>query len=362
MPRGMRSAQRRVRGAVLAAIRDQRLIAAGAHVVAAVSGGADSLCLLHVLGDLQATFGFRLTAATFDHGLRGADGAADAAFVVELCARWGIPCHAGRAAAPLSERATGIGLEAAARRARYEFLLSVCQQVDADTVAVGHHADDQAETVLLRLLRGSGLTGIAGMTFIAPMPYAPGIRLIRPLLRLRRQDCAAYCAALEIAPREDATNADRDLLRNRIRLDVLPLLRDINPRIEVALNSLAEIAAVDEAFLDAALQSATPDERRERSAIALPRRSFRQLAPALRRRWIVSAARRLIADERAGVDYEHVLAAEALALRGGTGKVALLGSGLRLRLTSAAVVVERWQDLADEKDAPPAIDPATDGS
>ncbi|PJF24490.1 MAG: hypothetical protein CUN53_17575, partial [Phototrophicales bacterium] len=83
---------------------------------------------------------------------------------------------------------------------------------------------------------------------------------------------------------------------------------------------------------------------------------------ALRRRWIVSAARRLIADERAGVDYEHVLAAEALALRGGTGKVALLGSGLRLRLTSAAVVVERWQDLADEKDAPPAIDPATDGS
>ncbi|MCS7070409.1 MAG: tRNA lysidine(34) synthetase TilS, partial [Anaerolinea sp.] len=181
MPREMQGIQRRVRAQVLKTIRDQRLIPTGAQVLAAVSGGADSLCLLHVLHDLQGTFGFRLTAATFDHGLRGIEGAADAAFVVDLCAEWGIPCHAGRASGPLTAHAAGIGLEAAARRARYEFLMSVCRHTGADTVAVGHHADDQAETVLLRLLRGSSLTGIAGMAFAAPMPYAPAIRLIRPL-------------------------------------------------------------------------------------------------------------------------------------------------------------------------------------
>lgn len=356
MTRATTRAQTRIRARVLNTIREQGLAATGDHIVAAVSGGADSLCLLHILHDLQTTVGYHLTAATFDHGLRGAEGAADAAFVVDRCAQWGIACHAGRASEPLAERTTGIGLEAAARRARYEFLMSVCLQVGADRAATGHHADDQAETVLLRLLRGSGLTGIAGMAFDSPLPYAPDLRLIRPLLTLRRSDCDAYCAAIGLTPRDDASNRDRERLRNQIRLDVLPLLRTINPQIESALGSLAEIAAVDDAFIHAALLHATPDEIRDEVGIALPRRSFRALPDALRRRWIASAARRLIGDDGAGVSHDRVLAADALARRGGTGQIALLGAGLRLRLTSTAVVVERWlgsrADSAGDDDQP----------
>lgn len=342
MTRATTRVRTRIRARVLTTIREQGLAADGDHVVAAVSGGADSLCLLHVLHDLQTTVGFHLTAATFDHGLRGADGAADAAYVVDVCAQWGIVCHAGRAVEPLAERAAGVGLEAAARRARYEFLMSVCLQVGADRAATGHHADDQAETVLLRLLRGSGLTGIAGMAFAAPLPYAPGLRLIRPLLRLRRSDCDAYCAAIGVTPREDATNRDRERLRNQIRWEVLPMLRAINPQIETALGSLAEIAAVDDGFIQAALLRATPDEISDDAGITLPRRSFRALPDALRRRWIASAARRLTGDEGAAISHDRVLAADALARRGRTGQIALLGDGLRLRLTPTTIVMERW--------------------
>ncbi|MEL7236624.1 MAG: tRNA lysidine(34) synthetase TilS, partial [Chloroflexota bacterium] len=158
-------------------IQRHRLIKSGDGVLIGVSGGADSLVLMHVLHRLQRSFDCSAHVVTVDHGWRGAESAADAAFVVEQAERLGLPVTAGK----LELSADDTGLEAVARRARYDYFAAVAATTDTDTVAVAHHADDQAETVLMHLLRGSGLRGLAGMGWVSHVPYHPKLRLIRPL-------------------------------------------------------------------------------------------------------------------------------------------------------------------------------------
>jgi tRNA(Ile)-lysidine synthase len=231
--------------------------------VAAVSGGADSVAL--VRGLVEAGAG-PLTVAHFDHALRGAASDADAAFVADLAARLGLPFRLGRG----DLRADDPGLEAAARRQRYDWLAAVAAEAGAGWVATGHTADDQAETVLHRLLRGTGLQGLRGMSECRPHPLAPspaggggtgpedpalfplpprgrglggGVWLLRPLLTITRADVLDYLATLNQPYRDDASNADRRFTRNRIRHELLPLLKTFNPDVAAALNRLAGQAA-----------------------------------------------------------------------------------------------------------------------
>ncbi|MEN6478284.1 MAG: tRNA lysidine(34) synthetase TilS, partial [Anaerolineales bacterium] len=218
--------QDRVREALRAAGQP----AAGGALVVAVSGGADSLCLLHALHALAPELGYRLQVAHLDHGLRAA-AAEDAAWVAALCARWGLPCTVGQAQVRALAEAEGRSLEEAARLARYRFLARVALRVGARAVAVGHTADDQAETLLLHLVRGAGLTGLVGMAPAAPWPLpedvaSAALTLLRPLLAVSRQDTVSYCAALGLTPRKDETNADPAYTRNRLRLELLPVLRE----------------------------------------------------------------------------------------------------------------------------------------
>lgn len=323
----------RVRTRVLGAIRTHDLLPPGGWVVVGVSGGADSLCLLHVLAQLHTRLKLGgIIAATFDHGLRGQEGADDAAFVVETATAWGIPVHAGRA------HRLG-GDEASARQARYEFLMNVCAATGADRLAVGHHADDQAETVLLRLLRGAGADGLAGMAYRGRAPFPPHLPLIRPLLDVRRAETEAYCAALGIVPRHDATNDDTGYLRNRVRLQVLPALRAVSPQIDVLLGQTGEAAAADADFLRGALAARTQSAQLSTAdAITLPRCTFHDLPPALARRWVLDAGRQLAPGIT--ISYRRIMAAVTVG-RGGAGKIALLGGGLRLCVLAAYVQVER---------------------
>ena len=204
--------------------------------VVAVSGGADSVALLRAFHHLG---GRPLVVAHFGHGLRGAESDADAAFVGELAGRLGLPFRLGR-----GNLAAGPGLEAAARRQRYDWLAGVVAEVGAGWVAMGHTVDDQAETVLHRLVRGTGLHGLRGMEPCRRRVVAGvSFLLLRPLLTIARADVLAYLASLNQPYREDSSNADRRFTRNRIRHELLPLLKTFNPDAAGALNRLAEQAA-----------------------------------------------------------------------------------------------------------------------
>lgn len=221
-------------------IRTGGLWAAGDRVAVAVSGGRDSVVLLDLLARTQGLHGGVLSVATFDHGTRP-DSADDAAFVAERAASLGLPCEVGRAT--LGPDAS----EAACRTARRAFL----EGLDADALALAHHLDDQAETVLLQWIRGGGTRGMGGM---APRRG----RWVRPLLDVRRAELASWAAHQGLTWREDPTNAATDRTRNAVRHEVLPALEALRPGATVAIARGARHAREDDAFLAALAAEQSP--------------------------------------------------------------------------------------------------------
>ncbi len=221
---------------------DRQLWPEEGPLLVAVSGGPDSTALLLVLARLAKARGSRLQVAYFDHALRGPEESKrEAAFVRTVSASLGLPFSHG--AGDVRGRASrdGTSIENAARRERYDFLAGTAREIGATSVATGHTASDQAETVLLHLVRGAGLDGLSGMAPESAWPLGDGdLSLIRPLLCLSREDTVAYCEALGVKPVEDESNDSPDYSRNRIRHEVIPLLRTFNPRIEDALVRLAD--------------------------------------------------------------------------------------------------------------------------
>ena len=214
-------------------VRQYDLIHPGDTVIAAVSGGADSIALLFALFLLREEWGITLEAAHFNHCLRGEESNRDARFVEDFCARYGIPLHMCSGNVVPGEK----GLEAAARDARYRFLRSL-----PGKVATAHTADDNAETVLMRLLRGTGLKGLGA---IAPVSG----NVIRPMLSVTRREVEAFLEEYALAHIEDSSNGEDAFLRNRIRHRIMPLLYEENPRIGENLSSMALNLRLDEACL-----------------------------------------------------------------------------------------------------------------
>lgn len=239
---------------LLAEWHELRLPANEARVVVAVSGGADSMGLLLALAELIDAFCLTLdlTVAHLDHGLRGAAGAADADWVAGLAAEHGFEIalekiNVGELAAKAKDN-----LEQAARVARYEFLQNVATKCSAGVVLTGHTMDDQAETVLLRLLRGSGAEGLSGMKSLrALISGREDVLLARPLLRwARRTETEMYCAARGVEPRIDKMNADERFARVRVRRQLVPLLETFNPRVVEAISRASGLLHEDAAALD----------------------------------------------------------------------------------------------------------------
>ena len=205
----------------------------------AVSGGADSTALLAALADLRETLGFRAIVLHVDHGLRP-DSRDDARFVADLAARFGIPCHTLRARIRRRPRES---LEMAARRTRLAFFARMTRELGLDAIATGHHADDLAETFIMRMARGAGPEGLAGLK---PVSHVDGITFIRPLLGLRDADLRAYLRRRGLTWHEDSTNADTSILRNKVRHVILPFLREhLDPHITEHLCKSAAILRGD---------------------------------------------------------------------------------------------------------------------
>ena len=256
----------------------------GESVLAAVSGGPDSTCLLSLFVELREESPFPLAVAHLNHGLRNRESDADEAFAAELARRSGLPFHSRRL--PKGHLSgTGVGLEAAARRVRYGFLEETARGIGAVRVAVGHTRDDQAETLLLRLLRGSGPRGLAGI-----YPIVEGL-FIRPLLDITRQEVAAYLEDRGLPCRTDTTNRDPARTRNRIRHRLLPLIREeFNPEIDRTLARTAGILREEEAYLDGVTRDlAGRLLRRDEAGLYLSIPALRVLPAALRRRLLRKA-------------------------------------------------------------------------
>jgi tRNA(Ile)-lysidine synthase len=215
----------------------------------AVSGGVDSVALLRAMRALKTRGEGRLCVAHFNHHLRGEQSAADEAFVVELCRRFDLPSEVERARAGQVVAASSDGLEAAARAARYEFLRQTAARLGARYVVTAHTADDQAETILHRIIRGTGIAGLAGMERARAL--GPAATLIRPLLEVRRAELAGYLDDLGQPYRCDPSNEDTRLTRNRIRHELLPLLaRQFNPGVVDALLRLGRLAGEAQAVVE----------------------------------------------------------------------------------------------------------------
>ena len=223
--------------------REHELTSAGDTVVVACSGGPDSLALLNLLWRLQEELSVRVVAAHYEHGIRGAESKADADFVRAYCENKSIPFLMEAGDIPAISQGTGESLETCARRMRYDFLHRVAAQNNGAVIATAHHADDQAETVLMHILRGSGIKGLGGI-----LPKRDNI--IRPLLFCTKADLVAYCQEQGLTPRMDATNDLADCTRNKIRLELLPILREqYNSNINNNLCNLAEMAGAEEELL-----------------------------------------------------------------------------------------------------------------
>ncbi len=309
------------------ALRRDRLLSRGGRVLVAVSGGADSMALLYALAALAGPWRLTVQVVHVHHGLRP-EADEDAAFVQAQAQALGLPVRVEPVDAGGAARTQRLSIEDAARRLRYERLEATARGWSADAVAVAHTADDQAETVLLRLLRGTGVAGLGGMTQTRPLGEA---RLIRPLLAFWRAEIEAFLAAHGLSYRDDATNRDLAFTRNRIRHDLLPrLMQDYNPRIREALVQLAEQCRTDTAYLEAsaARQWRRIARRAGRGEVLVDVARLRRQPPALRRQLVRRTVREVQGDLTA-FEFRHWRELESLIGSGPDGALVDLPGGIQ---------------------------------
>jgi tRNA(Ile)-lysidine synthase len=355
---------------------ERSMVRAGERVCVAVSGGADSVALLLAFDEandanrLKEPLGVVLSAVHVHHGLRGPEADADEAFVRELCERIGIPLTVERVDVAARRSEEHEGLEEAARELRYGVFWRLMSEGKADVLATAHTLDDQAETVMMKLLRGAWTEGIGG---IAPELQGSGIReqgpgmkgqgakgpgrIVRPMLGVRRAEVEVFLRERWQAWREDATNRDVSLTRNRVRHELMPVLRGFNPGVDAAMARLAEIARDEEGYWRAEVERVLPQvvlpgrpvrgggravsTEPGNSSCALEVERLRGMAPALRRR-VVRAATRGLGWRISAEDTAKLLALGGLAVvhppvatRAGT-KLELAG-GLRAERTTREI-------------------------
>ena len=289
---------------------DRTNIKPGDRIAVAISGGADSVALLLTLHAANTTprdsLGVGLSAVHINHHLRAEESNADQQFVEDLCIGLDIPLHLHQADIPERIATTNEGIEEAARNARYEFFATLLNSGHADTILTAHTLDDQAETVLMKLLRGAWTEGLSAIHPVLPQPKG---KILRPFLQTRRADIEAFLKSANQPWREDSSNTDTAFTRNRIRHELLPQLRTFNPSIDQTLANLAELAREEESRWQTELTrilpqlllpgkpvrgggravSTTPGE----ASISIELDRLRSLDPALRRRVLRATARRI---------------------------------------------------------------------
>ncbi len=307
-------------------IRRSGLVRAGERIGVAVSGGADSVLLLALMKQLAPAMGLVVSAVHFNHHLRGAESNEDERFVFKLAEQLGVEFLRGEGDVARRARETKRNLEATAREMRYRFFLSLVRGGRLDKIATAHTANDQAETVLLRLARGTGTRGLAGIH-----PVLDG-KIIRPILGLTRQEVEAELARRRLAFREDSSNRDLRLRRNKVRYELLPQLqRDFNSEVVSLLAGLADRARDDEDFLEQqAREHAAPWRVREGDDEKFPVRPLAGLPRALARR-VIRQMILAVSGRLTGITHRHIASIYRLATESQSGRRTALPGNIEAR-------------------------------
>ncbi len=327
----------------IATCEREALLPISRPLIVGVSGGPDSLVLLHILLQLQAEWQLQLHVATLDHGLRGAAGVADADFVEAVAHEGGVACTRGTVDVPAIAARQDMNLEEAARQARYTFFVDLAVEIGARRIAIAHNRDDQAETILMHLIRGTGLHGLQGMRYLSPLSedhlLADWIEgrdiepetffLARPMLDITRAMIDVYVQRYQLTPREDVTNIDTTRLRNAIRHRVFPEIKTLNPNIYATLNRLATVVQGDVEVIESRIETVAawllewsetePDEDGEAGEMVfMGREDFAKQPTGIQR----GLLRKVLFDLTPGlrhVSFETIERARELILRGQTG-------------------------------------------
>lgn len=320
-------------------LRTHSLVEPGQRVLVAFSGGADSTALLHLFTRLREGWSLDIAAAHLNHALRGEQSDADETHCRQICAEWRVPIFSRKIDVKQQARRQRVSIEMAAREARYAFLNEVANAIEADAIALGHTRDDQVETVLLNLTRGAGTAGLAGM------PMRRG-RIIRPLLRVNRQQIRAYCALHALRFVEDVSNLDPRYSRNRIRHRVLPELRRVNPRADDAIERLSRVLRDEENWWQGYLQSMEPEFtlRRTESEWHL---SLDWLAgqPAAVQRRVIRYAVQQLSPNGGEPEFEQVERLREAMRTGSRAGVTLRGGQLHVVVSQRALKVWWKRDI-----------------
>jgi tRNA(Ile)-lysidine synthase len=313
-------------------IQKHNLTAEQETLLVGVSGGPDSVCLLHLLVQLKDRLGIELHVAHLNHMLRGAESEADAEYVSELAHRLGVAATIEQREVESYRAEHALSLEEAAREIRYQFFAEVAQALGTSKVVVGHTADDQVETILLHLVRGAGTKGLSGMQPIAfweSLQDGGHLEVIRPLLGVGREETEIYCQKLNLASRRDSSNLSSAYLRNRIRSQLIPLLRSYNPNINEVLLHTAPLLADDVAFLEEQVSQIWDDIVTEQGRVLiLNTERASSLHPALQRHLLREVLRRLLGNLR-DIEWKHIESMRATLLQP-AGKRLSLPRGLVL--------------------------------
>ena len=322
-------------------ISQHKMIERNETVLVAVSGGADSLALLYGLHALHTQLNCRFHVVHLNHCLRS-DADADANFVRHHASLLELPCTVQRAEVPRLVKQWKLSVEAAGRRVRYQFYETVCREVGATKVALGHHQDDTVETVLMNLIRGSGAAGLKGI------PPVRDLKIIRPLAGFTRQQIEAFLNTIGVTPRHDSTNTDRRYLRNRIRHELIPLLeRNYNPNIKKRLSRTADVLSAESEYLDTITQAAFAacriqgtDKPAVPNSVILDRTKFRGYHIALQRRILRQSISEMLGDI-SDLYFVHVEAMLNLIEGDVPNAVLALPNGLKFQRAYQQLIFER---------------------
>ena len=311
---------------VLGFIQQHHLVSGGDKLLAAVSGGPDSVCLLHILVKLQDELGIRLHVAHLNHQLRGAESEADAEYVADLSRQLGIPATIEGRDVKGYQKQKRLSLEETAREVRYSFLAQVAGSIGTERVAVGHTMDDHIETILMHLIRGTGTRGLRGLQPVTLWQSAANrLTIIRPLLEISHQETEDYCHQHQLMPRLDASNLSLSPLRNRIRQQLLPLLESYNPRVAEALLRTGRIASDDIDFLDEQIARLWDEVVQEQEkTIILDKERFDQMPAALKRYLLRASAEKLLGSAK-DIEMRHIEEMMSLATKPAGKRLSLPG-------------------------------------
>lgn len=317
-------------------VTDYQMFQSSNAILVGVSGGPDSVALIHILTQISTQFSLKLAVVHLNHTLRGTESENEARFVASLAKTQGLPFYVKTVNIPRLQKRSGGSLETLGRQERYRFFLEIAKREKYDQIALGHHADDNAELVLMNLLRGSGLKGMSGIPPVRDAGEGQ-CRIIRPLIRCTKSEIIAFLDHKKLTYRVDKSNTNPQFLRNRIRCQLLPLLRKTyNPRIDSALNRFASITRIDDEWMNSVVARRFNEAVLEvdSNRVVLEINGLRKAHPAIQRRILREGIRRVKGDLRR-IRFDHIQSAlSILSQKGFNGSLDLPGR-IRIRRDSS---------------------------